>query len=278
MDEVGRARVLDLCASVRKTAARISSTDRQHKLQAAFQRAANGVPPEPRTCSKAATGVSSAAVDHLVVPRGKRPMSLFDWRAWTQARPTLWCYGGASNLYPDRLVPLTTREWICCLCRREEMEYGVCPGESYTVGTNRTDWEINRFADDWISLHLFATIDFLTERHQSAFAFLKSGGLKWAEQVRQLTPETLANAARLDHGSGGLQGIAANRQVPLAVKQALNAMQMAFADVVGTDGHRRLCRHEGVAYMALFGAPLIFALRTWRTRSSCSCLLSRGKR
>ena len=182
-------------------------------------------------------------------------MPLFDWRAWTQARPTLWCYGDASNLYPDRAVPLTTREWICCLCRREEMEYDVNPGEGYTVGTNHTDWEINRFADDWISLHLFATIDFLTERHQSAFALLRSGGLKWAEHVRQLTPETLANAARLDHGSGGLQGIAANKQVPLAVVQALNAMQLAFADVVGTDGHRRLCRHEGVAYMALLGAP-----------------------
>ena len=179
----------------------------------------------------------------------------FDWRAWTQARPTLWCYGDASNLYPDRAVPLKTREWICCLCRREEMEYDVHPGEGYTVGTDHTDWEINRFADDCISLHLFATIDFLTERHQSAFAFLRSGGLKWAEQVRHLTPEALANAARLDHGSGGLQGIAANKQVPLAVKQALNAMQLAFADVVGTDGHRRLCRHEGVAYMALFGAP-----------------------
>ena len=35
-------------------------------------------------------------------------------------------------------------------------------------------------------------------------------------------------------------------------------MQMAFADVLGTDGHRRLCRHEGVAYMQLFGPPMIF--------------------
>ena len=52
-------------------------------------------------------------------------------------------------------------------------------------------------------------------------------------------------------GGGGIQGIVANKQVPQAVKEALNAMQMAFADVLGTDGHRRLCRHEGVAYMTL---------------------------
>ena len=154
-------------------------------------------------------------------------MSLFDGRAWTQARPTLWCYGDASNLYPDREAPLTMREWICCLCRREEMQYDVRPGEGYTVRASDVAWEINRFAGDWTSLHLFATIDYLAERHQSALAFLKSGGLKWAEQVRRLTPETLANAARLDHVSGGLQSIAANKAVPLAVKQALNAMQMA---------------------------------------------------
>ena len=50
----------------------------------------------------------------------------------------------------------------------------------------------------------------------------------------------------------------ANKNVPQVVREALNAMQMAFADVVGTDGHRRLCRHEGVAYMRRFGPPVRF--------------------
>ena len=59
-------------------------------------------------------------------------------------------------------------------------------------------------------------------------------------------------------GGGGIQAILANKNVPQLVREALNAMQMAFADVLGTDGHRRLCRHEGVAYMSLFGPPLIF--------------------
>ena len=89
-------------------------------------------------------------------------------------------------------------------------------------------------------------------------SFLKNGGLKWAEKVRNLTPEMLANAARLSAGGGGIQAIAANKEAPQLVRDALSAMQMAFADVVGTDGHRRLCRHEGVAYMSLFGPPLMF--------------------
>ena len=34
----------------------------------------------------------------------------------------------------------------------------------------------------------------------------------------------------------------ANNQTPQIVRDALNTMQMAFADVLGTDGHRRLYR------------------------------------
>ena len=71
--------------------------------------------------------------------------------------------------------------------------------------------EINRCSADWVSLHMLATLNYLTERHQSAFAFLKSGGMKWAETVRHLTPEALAAAARAHSGGQGLQSLAANR-------------------------------------------------------------------
>ena len=82
--------------------------------------------------------------------------------------------------------------------------------------------------------------------------------MKWAEKVRHLTPDTLASSARLAVGSGGIKAMVANKQVPQLVREALNVMHTAFADVLGTDGHRRLCRHEGVAYMTLFGPPVIF--------------------
>ena len=120
----------------------------------------------------------------------------------------------------------------------------------YRVRAQATDPEVNRFGADFHTLHLFATMFWLAERHQSGFAFLKNGGFKWAEKVRHLTAEQLAEAARVHVGGGGLQALASNKQVPQVVREALNAMQMAFADVLGTDGHRRLCRHEGVAYMS----------------------------
>ena len=49
---------------------------------------------------------------------------------------------------------------------------------------------------------MFATLHYLTERHQSAFAFLKNGGMRWEEKVKDLTPEALATAAHAQVGGG----------------------------------------------------------------------------
>ena len=140
---------------------------------------------------------------------------------WPQARPTLWRYGDASNLYPGRALPegtlLLPQEWMRAVMLREEMEYTL-PTDETPIRVRRgdgTEPEVNRFA------------------------------------------EALADAARLGV-QGGLQSILSNKDVPLLVREALNAMQIASQAVIGTDGHRRLCRHEGWAYMALFGPPLIF--------------------
>ena len=62
----------------------------------------------------------------LACPTDRTPLSLWDWRIWTQARPTLWAYGDAGNLDPRREdAPLLTHEWITAMCIREEMEYDV---------------------------------------------------------------------------------------------------------------------------------------------------------
>ena len=91
------------------------------------------------------------------------------------------------------------------MCVREEMEYSLdSDSVPFRVRSDDEEAEVNRFAGDWITLHLFATLFWLTERHQSAFAWLKNGGMKWAEKVRHLTPETLANASRLSVGGAGI--------------------------------------------------------------------------
>ena len=63
----------------------------------------------------------------LQVPRGRKPLSLWDWKVWPLAKPHLWRYGDASNLYYDedldqgRQTYLTSQEWMACLLTREEM-------------------------------------------------------------------------------------------------------------------------------------------------------------
>ena len=54
------------------------------------------------------------ASKHLLVARGKKLLSLFDWKIWTMAKPRLWRFGDAANLF-DREEPLSTREWAASL-------------------------------------------------------------------------------------------------------------------------------------------------------------------
>ena len=150
------------------------------RLQRNLALAALGEPVEAR---QQGTGATMA---NLEVPRGTAPLSLFDWKVWTQARPSLWRYGDAGHLDPKRngtYPQLLAHEWVTCLCMREEMEYDLdSDSEPYRARQTEDEPEVNRFAADWVSLHMFATLHFLTERHQSAFAFLKNGGMRWAEK------------------------------------------------------------------------------------------------
>jgi hypothetical protein len=42
--------------------------------------------------------VDGNGIPLLQVPRGKVPLSLWDWKVWSQARPSLWRYGDCCNL------------------------------------------------------------------------------------------------------------------------------------------------------------------------------------
>ena len=78
-----------------------------------------------RRSETAATEVRSEdlEVPHLAVARGKKPLSLWDWKIWTMAKPKLWRYGDASNLY-ERETALSTTEWAACLLLREAGRMG----------------------------------------------------------------------------------------------------------------------------------------------------------
>ena len=104
-DEAGRARILEICDKVRTSCARIDEAEKKFKLQMELQRTATGQQDWQKPVE--APPRSSGEVAHLVQPRGKVPLSYWDWRIWTMARPTLWRFGDGANLYPDRETPLT---------------------------------------------------------------------------------------------------------------------------------------------------------------------------
>lgn len=256
VDDAGRERILDICKDVRKKCEKLGRAEKQQRLQSHLAEVASrcGLTGSPDDLA----APSSGGMPLLEVPRGDKPLSLWDWQIWSMAMPALFPYGDAANLYPHRQTPLLTCEWISCLMLREELEYQVAGAVLTGDDEREQGLLLNRFRESWVVQHMFATLYFLSERQQATFAFLKNGGIKWAAKVRDLTPEAMAEAVRVS-GGGSLQAVASNSNVPQLVRDALNCMQQATAQVIGTDGHRRLCRHEGQAYMTLFGAPVIFA-------------------
>ena len=133
----------------------------------------------------------------------------------------------------------------------------------YSLDSDETPYTApvkNRFTGDWVALHMMSTICRLTGQRNASYNFLKNGGMAFAQNLKELRASDLTLAARVVEPTRGdsLQQVLKNDAVPRKVKACFEAMQAASANVVGTDGHRRHCRHEGWAYMEMFGPPLIF--------------------
>ena len=128
MDEAGRKRILKMCEAIREKCKQLSRPERAQKLQESLAKSAAGVEPCADTPQPEIPPVNTDTVPLLEVPRGRVPLSLWNWQIWSMARPTLWIWGDAGNLYPQRDPPLLTDEWIACMNLREELEYDV-PGD-----------------------------------------------------------------------------------------------------------------------------------------------------
>ena len=126
----------------------------------------------------------------------------------------------------------------------------------YSLDSDETPYTApvkNRFTGDWVALHMMSTICRLTDQRNASYNFLKNGGMAFAKNLQELRASDLALAARVVEPTWGdsLQQVLKNDAVPRKVKACFEAMRAASANVVGTDGHRRHCRHEGWAYMEM---------------------------
>eukprot|EP00435_Cladocopium_sp_Y103_P016526 s1305_g4.t1 len=125
-DHVGRKRILDLCNEIHQCCQKLSAASARAKLEGELRDAVMGrsrwLEPETEGDKAAESGVIAAAegsheAQHLFVARDKKPLSLFDWTIWSMAKPRLWRYGDAANLFDLREAPLTTAEWAACILR-----------------------------------------------------------------------------------------------------------------------------------------------------------------
>ena len=185
----------------------------------------------------------------MEVSRGSAPLSLWDWRIWTQARLTFWRYGDAAKLFLERETQLLTQEWMECMCNLEELEYA----NRYRALQRMLAW--TRFPAERVRGQL--------AHHASLRHVLPLIG---AETIRVCVLEERWDQVD-NEGSQSHRGDACSRRPRGAAERhpgfgaepdALNAIQAATANVIGTDGHHRLCRHEGHAYMSLFDPPVVF--------------------
>jgi hypothetical protein len=131
VDHLGRQRILQLCDEVQETCRKLSAPDARRKLEMELRDAVMGksrwlLPSETSNEEPVQEDADSGrAAKHLLVARGKKPLSLFDWKIWTMAKPKLWRYGDAGNLF-DREEALSTREWAACLLLREARGEAGC--------------------------------------------------------------------------------------------------------------------------------------------------------
>ena len=109
---------------MQETCRKLSAADARRKLELELRDAVMGrsrwlLPSETSNEEPVEEDADSGrAAKHLLVARGKKPLSLFDWKIWTMAKPKLWRYGDVGNLF-DREEALSTREWAACLLLRE---------------------------------------------------------------------------------------------------------------------------------------------------------------
>ena len=93
----------------------------------------------------------------------------------------------------------------------------------------------------------------------------------------KLSPEVFRDAMLDVAQNGDGQGSSEKKDKPAALKTALRALLLATSEVLGSDGHRRLLRHEGVSYSLCFGPPFTFLTPNLADKLMPMLLLANGQ-
>ena len=163
---------------------------------------------------------------------------------------------------------------MCML--REEHEYST-PAEEATQQLYKAP-PVNRCRNDHKTLHMFRTVWTMNAKIQSAYTYThRVGNKKAMAAISKLSPETIAECYATASQHKTIGSLMRDESVPRNLRKALDAMQLATEDVIDTDGHRRLLRHEGNAFSTRYSAMAVFTTPNFPQQRHVTMLLTRGE-
>ena len=159
---------------------------------------------------------------------------------------------------------------------REEHEYST-PAEEETQQLYKAP-PVNRCRNDHKTLHMFRTVWTMNAKIQSAYTYThRVGNKKAMAAISKLSPETIAECYATASQHKTIGSLMRDESVPRNLRKALDAMQLATEDVIDTDGHRRLLRHEGNAFSTRYSAMAVFTTPNFPQQRHVTMLLTRGE-
>ncbi len=172
--------------------------------------------------------------------------------------PVCFWYNDCVWGHPSRLQPVAMADFHDMCMRREELEYSTTEEAARNYIYRAPP--VNRFRTNYVILHMMQTTWSLEQKIRSVYAFThRPGNRRTLTCFAKISPQMLAYCFKVVAEHKHIGAVMRDKEnVPAAVRRALDSMQLATQDVLNTDGHRRLLRHEDNAYAVRFGACAIF--------------------
>ena len=150
-------------------------------------------------------------------------------------------------------VKLAMVDYLQWLLLREELEYDTA--EDIEQGFHYEAPAVSRFRHPSI-LFVISSVSRFVATLTSINAWVRRPkNFKLLSVLVKLSPELIKDNLLTTANEGSISSVMTNAAVPQALKTALRSLQLATQVVVGSDGHRCLLRHEGVAYSLAFCPP-----------------------
>ena len=272
-DTVHRELLIQACAAARESMRKLPEMTKNkqfEKLCAKVVHLQSAADPEEDVAT-----IAGSTGARLIVPTGKKPLSFFDWQYWTKFDPVRWWYADCCWGHPGRPTPYDIPYFVEMCLRKEELEYST--ESEMTCQKIYKAPPINRWRNNHKSLHMFRTVWSMDAKIKGAYLHAsRPANRKTMQAVCKLTPETLAEcyATASEHKTIG--ALMRDESIPRNLRKALDAMQVATQDVIDTDGHRRLLRHEGNAFSTRYSAMAVFTTPNFPQQRHATMLLTRS--